>query len=319
MKAILVRRFGGPEVLETAERPDPEVSPGHVLVRIEAAGVNPVETYIRSGTYTSEPSLPYTPGTDGAGIVEAVGADVAGLATGDRVYTSGSMSGTYAALALCKPSQVHPLPSHLGFPEGAALGVPYGAAYRAVVQRGAARAGETVLIHGASGSVGTAAIQIARLLGLRVLGTAGSEEGLARILDEGAHLAFNHKTEGYADRIREAAGKSGIDLIVEMLANVNLPKDLELVGDRGRIVVVGTHGPVEIDPRRTLVRESRIIGMSLPHASAPEQRGIYAGIGAGLLARALRPRVGKELPLEEAAEAHRLVAAGGSGKVILRP
>ena len=319
MKAIIVSQFGGPDVLQLGERARPEAGSGEVLVRLDAVGINPVETYIRSGTYNVKPSLPYTPGTDGAGVIEAVGKKIDRFKKGDRVYTSGSLTGTYAEFALCVEADVHPLPAGLSFAQGAGLGVPYGAAYRALIQRGGAKAGETVLVHGASGSVGTAALQIARFHGLRVLGTAGSEKGLARVAEEGAE-AFNHHTEEYLERIRKAAGEQGINLILEMLANVNLEKDLELIADHGRIVVIGTRGTIEIDPRRALMRESDIRGMSLPHASSVEKKSLYAGIDAGLASGVLRPVVGRSFRLSEAAEAHRTVIEGGSGgKIVLTP
>jgi NADPH2:quinone reductase len=172
MKAIRVNAFGGPEVLELAEVPMPQAGPGEVLVRVHAGGVNPVETYIRAGKYARLPELPYTPGNDGAGVIEQVGPDVNEFKPGDRVYTAGSISGTYAEFALCKKEQVHPLPAKVSFAQGAAMGTPYATAYRGLFQRACAKPGETVLVHGASGGVGTAAVQLARAHGLRVFGTA---------------------------------------------------------------------------------------------------------------------------------------------------
>src|SRR5262245_3932733 len=122
MKAIRVTAFGGPEVLRLEEVPTPKPGPGEALVRIHATGVNPVETYIRAGTYARLPELPYTPGNDGAGVVEQVGADVTEFKVGDRVYTAGSLTGTYAEFALCRKEQVHPLPANVSFPQGAAMG-----------------------------------------------------------------------------------------------------------------------------------------------------------------------------------------------------
>src|SRR5690242_14970623 len=154
MKAIRVNAFGGPEVLRLQDMPTPKPGPSEVLVRIHATGVNPVETYIRAGTYARLPELPYTPGNDGAGAVEQVGSDVTEFKPGDRVYTAGSISGTYAEFALCKKQQLHPLPANVSFAQGAAMGTPYATAYRGLFQRGHAKPGETVLVHGASGGVG---------------------------------------------------------------------------------------------------------------------------------------------------------------------
>ena len=320
MKAIRVENFGEPDVLQLAEVPVPKLGPGQVLVRVEAAGVNPVDGYIRGGTYAIKPKLPYTPGTDAAGTIGAVADDVKEFQKGDRVYTSGAISGTYAEFALCEPAQVHRLPAGLSMSQGASLGVPYATAYRALVQRGRAKAAETVLIHGASGSVGTAAVQISLMFGLRIFGTAGTEEGVFRVTAQGAHQVFNHHSPDYLEKIKAATDGKGVDLIIEMLANVNLDKDLGLLADGGRVVVVGNRGEIKINPRLAMLRETDIRGMSLPHAPADERRAIYAGLAAGLDLGALRPFVGQELPLADAAESHRLVMKSGSqGKIVLLP
>src|SRR5437762_2109473 len=178
MKAIRVHQTGGPEVLKVEEVPDPRPGPGQVLVSGQAVGVNPVDTYVRSGRY-GQKVFPYTPGADAAGVVEAVGDGVRRYRTGDRVYVAGTVTGAYAEKVLSNESQVHPLPTHVSFAQGAAMGVPYATAYRALMNRAKPRQGETVLVHGASGGVGTAAVQIARgaNLGLTVVGSAGTEAG----------------------------------------------------------------------------------------------------------------------------------------------
>ncbi|MBV9087740.1 MAG: NADPH:quinone reductase, partial [Acidobacteriaceae bacterium] len=177
MKAIRVHRFGGSEEMKLEEVPDPKPGAGELVVRIKAAGVNPVDTYVRAGTYARKPELPYTPGNDGGGEVAAVGDSVKQFRPGDRVYIAGSLSGAYAELALCHQAQVHRLPEKASFAAGAALGVPYATAYRAVFQRGRAIAGEILFVHGASGGAGVACCQFGRAAGLTVIGTAGSEQG----------------------------------------------------------------------------------------------------------------------------------------------
>ena len=221
-----MHEFGNAEVLRLEEVPNPQPGPGQVLARMRAIGVNPVETYIRAGTYPRKPDLPYTPGNDGAGVVEQVGADVNEFEPGDRVYTAGSLSGTYAEFALCKTEQVHPLPANVSFARGAAMGTPYATAYRGLFQRAQAKPGETVLVHGASGGVGTAAVQLARARGLRVLGTAGSDEGCKLAREQGAHEVFDHRAPNQFEQIMNATSGRGVDVIVELLANVNLGKDL---------------------------------------------------------------------------------------------
>jgi len=320
MQAIRVSEFGDPAVLKLAEAPRPAAAASQVLVHVRAAGVNPVETYIRSGSYARKPALPYTPGSDAAGVIEAVGNGVATFKAGDRVYTSGTLTGTYAEFALCDAAHVHPLPGNITFAQGAAIGVPYATAFRALIHRAAATPGETVLVHGASGGVGTAAVQIARAHGLRVFGTAGTDRGRALAADQGAHRVFDHRAPDYLAQIAEAAAPHGIDIILEMLANVNLGNDLKLLAPKGRVVVIGSRGTIEIDPRDTMGRDADIRGMVLFNASAAELAGIHAALFAGLENGTLRPVIGKELPLRQAAEAHRAVMEPGAlGKIVLVP
>ncbi len=320
MKAIRVREFGPPEVMRLEEVPTPVPGRGQLLVRIRAVGVNPVETYIRSGSYARSPALPYTPGHDAAGTVEAVGGEVRGFAPGDRVYTTGTLTGAYAEFALCEPNRVHPLPANASFPQGAALGVPYYTAWRALFQRARAVPGETVLIHGASGGVGIAGVQIARAAGLQVVGTAGSKEGLALVTREGAHHAIDHQDTGHLDKAVALTGGRGFDVILEMLSNVNLAKDLKALAMCGRVVVIGSRGTVEIDPRDTMSRDASILGMTLFNIPDADRVTVTAALAAGLENRSLRPVVSRELPLDSAPESHvTVMAPGAKGKIVLIP
>jgi NADPH2:quinone reductase len=321
MKAIRVHEFGGPEVLRLEEVPKPQPGPGEVLIRMHAIGVNPVETYIRAGTYARLPALPYTPGNDGAGVVEQIGDSVTEFKPGDRVYTGGSLTGsTYAEFALCKTAQVHPLPANVSFAQGAAMGTPYATAYRGLLQRADAKPGETVLVHGASGGVGTAAVQLARARGLRVFGTAGSDEGRKLAREQGAHEVFDHRAPDHFEQIMKATGGRGVDVIVELLANVNLGKDLTILAKSGRVAIIGSRGRVEIDPRDTMQRDVDLRGMALPNTPPEEMASIHAALVAGLENGTLRPVIGKEFPLAEAAQAHRAVMEPGAlGKIILVP
>jgi NADPH2:quinone reductase len=319
MKAIVVREFGGPEVMQFEDAPAPAAGPGQVLIRVKAVGVNPVDTYIRSGTYARKPQLPYVPGTDVGGIIEAAGAGVTRLRAGDRVYAH-AVAGGCAELAACDEWQVHQLPDRVTFQQGAAIGVPYATAWRALFIRAGARAGDTVLIHGASGGVGTAAVQIARSHGMRVIGTAGSDAGLKLVREQGAHETLNHRDADYLQRILPLTGGAGVDVVLEMLANVNLDRDLELLAFRGRIVVIGSRGRVEIDPRKTMGKDAAILGMTLFNATREEFKEIHAGILAGLENGALTPVIGREFPLAETQQAHKAVMeAGATGKIVLVP
>jgi NADPH2:quinone reductase len=320
MKAIRVSAFGGPEVLKVEEVPDPRPGRGEVLVRVKAAGVNPYDTYMRSGSYASgNPKLPWTPGSDAGGVVEAAGADV-DLKPGQRVYTAGTITGAYAELALCKRAQVHSLPEAASFVQGAGVWVPYGTAYHALFQLAHARPGEIVLVHGASGGVGLAAVQLARAAGLVVIGTAGSDAGLKVVRREGAHHAVNHGSADYRTEIRDLTAGAGADVILEMLANVNLGHDLTMLAHRGRVVVIGSRGSVEINPRKIMSREAAVMGMLLWRVAEGEAVEIHAALQAGLGNGTLRPVVAAELPLASAPEAHRRVMAPGArGKIVLVP
>ncbi len=318
MKAIRVEQFGGPETLQVAEIPQPEPAPDQVLVRVHAAGVNPVETYVRSGKYARLPALPYTPGADGAGRVESLGSAVLGLSVGDRVYLSGSLSGTYAEYCLCDRGQVHPLPASYSYSEGAALGVPYATAWHALFNRGAAHDGETVLIHGGTGGVGLATLQLAKSAGLTVFATGGTEPGRVLLFEQGADAVFDHHTLGYLDQIREHTGGRGVDLVVEMLANINLGHDLTLLAPHGRIIVVGSRGSVEINPRDTMLREADIRGVMLT-ALRPEQLAeLHKNLAAAMAKNAIRPIIARQFPLTEAPKAHETVMSpGAGGKIVL--
>jgi NADPH2:quinone reductase len=319
MKAIRVNEFGDPEALRLEEVPAPQPGPGQVVVQIHAVGVNPVETYVRAGKYARLPALPYTPGNDGAGVVERIGPDANEFKPGDRVYTGGSLSGTYAEFALCKTEQLHRLPEDVSFAQGAAMGTPYATAYRGLFQRADAKPGETVLVHGASGGVGTAAVQLARARGLRVFGTAGSDEGRKLAREQGAHEVFDHRAPDHFEQIMNATGGRGVDVIVELLANVNLGKDLTILAKGGRVAIIGSRGRVEIDPRDTMQRDADIRGMILPNTPPAEMASIHAALVAGLENGTLRPVISKEFPLAEAAHAHRVVMEPGAmGKIVLR-
>ncbi len=319
MKAIVVREFGGPEVMRVETVPDPSPGPGQVVVRVHAVGVNPVDVYIRSGTYARRPALPYTPGTDIGGVVHAVGTGVTRVTPGDRVYAFSAVGGC-AELAMCEDWQAVPLPATTSFAQGAALGVPYATAWRALFIRGTAKAGETVLVHGASGGVGLGAVQMARSHGLTVIGTAGSREGMALVRAQGAHHALNHHDEDYMRQVLLLTGTRGVDVVLEMLANVNLDKDLDVLAMHGRVVVIGNRGRVEIDPRKAMGKDAAILGMTLFNTTRPEFDEIHAGLSAGLENGTLNPVISKELPLADAAKAHAAVMEPGAmGKIVLTP
>ena len=320
MKAIQVKQFGEPKVMEIAEVADLEPAADQLLIEVKAIGVNPVDTYIRSGTYPIKPNLPYTPGHDAAGVVLKVGANVSKFKPGDRVYTHRNVSGSYAEQVLCTAGQAGRLPDNVDFPAGAALGVAYSTAFYGLMHRGRAKAGETVLIHGASGAVGIAAIQYAKQLGMMIIGTAGTPEGMDLIRQQGVSTALNHHDSDYLQKIQEATQGQGVDLILEMLANVNLANDLQLLARNGRVVIIGNRGSIEINPRDTMGKNTSIMGLALMNATQEEIDEIQALIYAGLSDGRFKPVIRTTLKLEDAPKAHELVMQpGGNGKIVMLP
>jgi NADPH2:quinone reductase len=324
MKAIRVHQFGEPDVMKLEEVPTPAPGAKQVLVRIRAAGVNPVDTYFRSGKYPVTAPLPYIPGSDAAGEIEAVGADVKPWKKGDRVYIGGTAEGNsfgaYADHAICNLEQVYPLPDRITFQQGAALHVPYATAYRALFHRAKVKPNELVLIHGATGGVGIACVQWAVARGVRVIGTGGSERGRELVKNLGAELVLDHKSPNYLDELMKFTGGKGVDAIIEMLANVNLAKDLTILAKHGRVAVVGNRGTIEINPRDTMGKESAILGVQLWAGGQEAITEAHAAIVAGLKAGFLDPIIDHELPLSEAPRAHKEVIESRSlGKIVLIP
>ena len=322
MKATLVRDFGGPEVLQLAEVDDPAPAQSQVLVRVHAAGVNPYDTYMRTGNYAIKPPLPYTPGADGAGTVEAVGPGTSGFEVGTRVFFCGTAAhkayGAYAQRVLCETQQLHKLPQRLSFAQGASVGVPYVTAWRALHDRARLEAGETLFIHGASGGVGLAATQIARAAGATVIGTASTPEGTDVVRQQGADHVLNHKAPAYLDALQDLTGGRGPDVILENLANVNLDNDLSTVAAGGRIVIVGNRGRIEIDPRKIMSKNAVVTGLALWNTTPADLARAFRALEAGLEAGFLTPLVSTELPLADAPRAHELVLSPGArGKIVL--
>lgn len=320
MRAIRVHQFGGPEELKLEEVPDLQPGPGQVVVKVHAAGVNPFETYQRTGQYAIKPPLPYTPGADAAGVVSKTGSGVTKVKAGDRVYVAGNVSGSYAEQTLCLESQVHRLPEKVSFEQGAALGVPYATAYRALFQKAHALPAETVLVHGASGGVGLAALQLARAHGMVIIGTAGSAEGKELVKQNGAHHVLDHNQPDVPESVKKLTDGRGSDVILEMLANKNLARDLAMVAVRGRVIVIGNRGNIEINPRDTMLRDASVIGFTVWNTPQSDLATIHAALAAALESGVARPVIGKKLPLAEAARAHEEVLKPGSyGKIVLIP
>ena len=327
MQAIVVNAFGGPDVLVEQRVPMPEPHAGEVRVRLCAAGVNPVETYLRAGQYAQLPELPYVPGNDGAGIVDACGANLPSGAphVGERVFVAAARArrctGTYAEFVVCDASAVAPLPDAVPFEQGAGLGTPGLAAADALFVRARVRPGETVLVHGASGGVGILAVQLAHRIGAVVHGTAGDVRGRQLVERLGARRAFDHHAEGYLDEILAATQGRGVDVVIDMAAQANLMKDAKVAAVRGRIVIVGSRGSLDFDPRALmkadLYPDLDVRGMGVNNLHPDELDLVMHALSAALQG-GMRVIVARSFPLEEAADAHRAVAERGKdGKIVL--
>ena len=318
MKAIRIHQFGPPEVMVLEDVPDPVPASEQIIIRVRAAGANPLDTHLRSGMKIGDyaPALPWTPGNDAAGIVESIGADVTHLKVGDRVYAQ-PLSGSYAERALCRAKNVYPLPDNITFAEGTCINVPCRTAHYALFELGRAKAGDVVLVHGASGSVGNAAVQLAADAGLTVIGTAGTEEGVDLVRRLGAHHVYNRRHQDYLDHVRAVGA---VSVILEMAASANLNTDLGLIAPGGRIIVVGGAKPVTIDPVGIIGSGASIIGVRLSLIGEELNRSIHTALHEKLVQGRLKPVVDEEIPLAEAARAHHAVAQAGSlGKICLIP
>lgn len=306
--------------MQIEDIPTPEPKGSQALVRIQAAGVNPVDTYLRTGIHAHAPSLPYTPGKDGAGVVEAVGESATKFKPGDRIYTAGSISGTYAEFSLCDEAHLGILPDNVDFDAGAGVWTPYATSYRALFQKAGAKPGETVLIHGASGGVGIAAVQWAKSHGLRVIGTASSDAGKQVVTEQGADAVFDHSDEDHLSDIHKFTEGKGVDIIIEKLANVNLERDFEALAMFGRIVVVGNRGSLTFTPRQAMTKDATIYGMSLFNAPAEKLSEIHAAVFEGLSKGFLRPPVFRTFSLADAPLAHHaIIEEKAAGKIVLIP
>jgi len=316
MRAIVVTEYGGPEVLVDREICVPTVGPGRILIRLMSAGVNPVDAYMREGSNGYGPILPFTPGMAGAGIIEDVGEGVIGYEIGKRVYVAGSVSGTYAEYCICSPGQIFPLPAKLGWTEAACLGVPYFTAARALFTKGRVAEGDSVLIHGASGGVGLACLQLLAGRTLRVFGTASSGAGMNLVLENGAEACFDHSDEGHCERIKKAGG--GINLIVEMLANANLNDDITMLAPGAGIVVVGSRGRIDFSPRDLMGGEYTLIGLKITQANLEDKNSYARLIEEGVEREQIKPPVRAEFALEDAYRAHKILMEGPSaGSMVL--
>jgi NADPH:quinone reductase-like Zn-dependent oxidoreductase len=342
MRAVLIRKHGGPEVLEIADLPKPEAGPGQALVRIEAAGMNHLDTWVRRGLPGLKLPLPMIPGSDAAGVVAGIGPGVEGIKEGDRVFVSPGFScgrcvhclsgwdalckdygiigehcgGTQAGYAALPAANLMPLPDGVSFEEGAAFPLVFLTAWHMLVTRARVRPGEEVLVHAGGGGVGTAAIQIARLHGARVFATVGSDGKADRVRALGADEAINYRTHDFLEEVRRLTGKRGVDIVVESVGQETWERSLKALARGGRMVTCGATSGYEAktDLRYVFSRGLSILGSTM--GSRAELLQIARLVGE----RRLKPVIDRVLPLDRVAEGHRAMADRSLfGKILLKP
>lgn len=310
MKAVQIQDYGSAADLAVVDTNKPVITAGQLLIKIGAAGINPVDTYIRSGTNNYQANFPHTPGNDGAGTVVEVADDVSEFKVGDRIYFSRCLSGSSAEYASCLAEKAFPLPDSLSFEEGACLGVPYTTAHRALFGRAHAQAGQKVLIHGGTGAVGIAAVQLALAAGLEVVASAGSVDGIALLKAQGVTQVINHTQADHLSAYQNL--ENGFDIIIEMLANQNLDQDLKALTQGGCVAVIGNRGTVEINPRDLMARDAAVVGVALANVSAAALKQIAQSLYPLLNSGLLTPVVRKTYSLAELSQAHEDVLVPGA-------
>jgi NADPH2:quinone reductase len=324
MKAVRIHEYGGPEVLVCDEVERPAPGPQQALIRVEAAGVNPVDVAVREDRFPTPKAPPKTIGSDGAGVVVEVGPDVAGLAVGDEVFFSGlgiGSEGSYAEYAVIAAVQAVPKPPSASFVEAAALGLAFATAHYGLVHRAQLQPDETVLVQGAAGGVGSAAVQLARVLGGRVFGTVSADDDAIRVRELGAEATIDRKREDVAARARELTGGNGVDIVVELHTSANLDTDLAAIARGGRIVCIG-QGPrpeAEVPIGRARAAAASLLFTSWGNAGRAGVADILREVSQLVEEGRLRPVVGRTFPLAEARAAHEALAGRHYGKIVLVP
>lgn len=323
MKAVRLHEYGGPEVLILEEIDKPQPGPGQVLVRVRAASVNQVDVAVRENRFPTPKEPPKTIGTDGAGVVEEVGEGVQSVAPGAEVVFSGigiGSEGSYAEYALLAEVQAVPKPPSLSFVEAAAMGLVFPTAYYGLVDRAHVAAGETVLVQGAAGGVGSAALQIAKALGARVLATVGDDAGAELVLELGAE-AIDRKHEDVAARVKQLTEGRGVDVIVEVATSDNLAADVGLVAKGGRIVCIGqgrtAEAAVPVGP--AIGVGATVLFANLGNAGRAGVARLMGEIATLVEQGKVAAVIGEELPLADARRAHELLQGPHLGKIVLVP
>jgi NADPH:quinone reductase len=323
VRALCAPDPGGADALRVVERPDPEPGGGELLVRVHGAGVNRADILQRRGHYPPPPGATDVLGLEAAGEVVAIGEDVDGVAVGDRVCAV-LAGGGCAELALVPATTAMPWPEGLDGVQAGAVPEVFATAYDNLFNRGRLAAGETVLLHGGSSGVGTAAIQLAVRAGCRVLVTAGTEAKLEACAGLGAAGGIDYRQEDIVDRVKELTDGRGVDVILDIIGGDYLDANLRCLATEGRMVVIGLMGGAraELDLARMLSRRLSVTASTLRARSVEEKATLAAQLVAevwpGFADGSLRPVIDATYPLEQAAEAHaRMESSAHIGKIVL--
>ena len=320
MKAVVAREFGPPESFSIEEVPLPQPGPKQVRVSVRAAGISFVDSLLGKGLYQVKPELPFTPGTEFAGVITAMGAGVEGLKVGDRVC-AGGMAGGFAEEALAPASRAIKLPDSMDFHEGSIFRVSYATAYYSLVQRGQLQPGETLLVLGAAGATGLAAVQVGKALGARVVASASSPEKRAMAMSAGADAAVEARADDWRDQVRAAAPK-GVDVVFDPVGGEAMEPAFRSLGWRGRHLIVGFVGGIaKLPTNLALVKGASLVGVDIRQFGLNEPQTAAANIAAILKLHGegkLKPPIGAVYPFERFAEAMNAVSTNEVvGRVIL--
>ena len=322
MKAVVCKEFGPPDSLRVEELPSPRAGPGEAVISVKAASVNFPDVLIIQNKYQFKPPLPFSPGSELAGVVKEVGAGVAGFKPGDKVIAF-TTYGAFAEEVKTEAARLLPLPEGMDFVAGAAFLLTYATSDHALRDRGALRAGETLLVLGAAGGVGLAAIEIGKALGARVIACASSEDKLAVCREHGADATINYATEDLRERIKALTDGRGVDVVYDPVGGPYSEPAFRSLAWRGRLLVVGfAAGDIPKLPLNLmLLKGAAVVGVFWGDFARREPKQFADSVrqlGEWYRQGKLRPHVSQTLPLEKAAEALKLMAARQvKGKLVL--
>jgi len=323
MRAVVQSERGDASTLQVGEVPDPQLTPSQVLIRVAAAGVNRADAMQRVGAYPPPAGASDVLGLEVSGEVVRVGSEVAGWRPGDRVMAL-IEGGGYAELAAAPATQVMPIPASLSLIEAGGIPEVFITAHDNLFTRGRLHSGDTVLVHGGAGGVGTAAIQLAKQHGCRVLATARGDARVQRCVELGADIGMDHAAQDFAEVTRDATGGAGADVILDVVGASYLARNLAALAADGRLVIIGSQGGTraELDIALLMRRRGSVVATHLRHRPAVQKAGIVGRFVREVLPllelRAVRPVIGAVFPLAQVADAHRALEASEQvGKIVL--